>query len=286
MTKQVSRWIIYRLIIGMVLISASSSFAIDPKSKHEMSAAGYSVGAIGSFAAAKVWASVPEPTGATKVLAWSAAISGVLSLANAGLELNERNKLDNAPNFNSGNFSIPKIPTVPTGSPTQPRLPTGTKTPNSNDYTNAQKVSAQYQAALVQKEEIMEMLKNLENPAGPSLEEMANNPEKYLTPEEMAQYNEEKAKMETELEERLASQDASDFDSYLSSLNFSSLGNQGGVFAPSFGEFKLDDFFKMTELGIENSAPGYYGNMKLESLKPHSKKSLFERVSDKIKKIM
>lgn len=60
----------------------------------------------------------------------------------------------------------------------------------------------------------------------------------------------------------------------------------------SIGDFSRADFSKLTDLfdsltqeKLDNSAPGYYGNVPLSALNPGSKMSLFERVSQKIKNV-
>ena len=65
-----------------------------------------------------------------------------------------------------------------------------------------------------------------------------------------------------------------------------SIGNQGGVFVPNRAELDMDSFLKKLQFGMNHSAPGYYGNIRLETLKPESKQSLFERVSLKINNLM
>ena len=118
------------------------------------------------------------------------------------------------------------------------------------------------------------------------------HPEKYLTPEQLAQYNAAKADMAEKIANAKENFDSeAEMNQLLAGYEGSSgygdsIGNQGGVFAPHMAELDMDSFLKKLQFGMKHSAPGYYGNIKLETLKPESKQSLFERVSLKIKDMM
>ncbi len=92
---------------------------------------------------------------------------------------------------------------------------------------------------------------------------------KSLEPEKTMSANTEEASSGTEYFRDIASADASVSVSEMEHFNFDTL----------FSSF-------MPNKALENSAPGYYGNVSLKVLNPASKLSLFERVSLKLKKLM
>ncbi len=115
-------------------------------------------------------------------------------------------------------------------------------------------------------------------------DEILANPEKLLTPDQLDGFNAEKEKLLAGLEEGNGNSleallEGSESDGFQTA----SLTSQGGTFASGFDSLNLEGLLNLKEKGIQNSAPGYYGNVSLKSLRPESKMSLFERVSLKIK---
>lgn len=165
--------------------------------------------------------------------------------------------------------------------------------PSDNNFNHLQPipVSTLKDAALQKVESAQAKLESIKA-QGLISDEMIANPEKFLTPEDLAEFNAGKEKLTAELqEENGASQetlqvllDGSESDGFqTASLTM----NDGGAFASGFGSLglygDLDGLLGLKERGIQNSAPGYYGNVSLKSLRPESKMSLFERVSLKLK---
>jgi len=147
-------------------------------------------------------------------------------------------------------------------------------------------------AALQKMEQVNSMIDNIKS-QGLVTDEMLANPEKFLTPEELAKFNAEKEKMMAEI-----SDENSDSQEALQALldnadaegsqaeNFQTASLAGASDGFSLASLNLESLLSPKDQGIQNSAPGYYGNVSLKSLRPESKLSLFERVSLKLKQEM
>src|SRR3989338_4807557 len=101
-----------------------------------------------------------------------------------------------------------------------------------------------------------------------------------MTPAEKAalqDYENKKANMDA-----MSTQEKVDM---LLSSDYSSGGFRGVAGSDEFSDsFDPNSFLAMFQnQGMENSAPGYYGNVPLQALNPHSKLSLFQRISLKMK---
>lgn len=128
--------------------------------------------------------------------------------------------------------------------------------------------------------------------------EIIAHPEKLLAPEELAAFNAEKEKLMGGIEDDsdsssqalqalLEDAESGSSDS-ADSQNAGSptAGFQTASLTSAFDSLNLEGLLGLKEKGIQNSAPGYYGNVSLKSLLPESKLSLFERVSLKIKHLV
>lgn len=105
-----------------------------------------------------------------------------------------------------------------------------------------------------------------------------------MTPEEKAalqNYENKKAKMEAmSTQEKVNAILAGDYasDSSRSIAGATIVSDTDG-----FGSFDPSSLFNFGKEGAEDSSSGYYGNVPLKVLNPHSKMSLFERVSHRMK---
>ena len=241
-------------------------------------------GSVTSGAISYAYFHTPDPTGSTKVLAWSTAVSSVALLTSAGLAFDNADSMDSGTDLRNITIQRPRSSNISTptggGSPTSTSPP---PLPSPSDLSKA--VQLKLGEAKEQLSQIESSLKadGIEDP-----KDFMDHPEKYISPEELEKFNQEKEKMTEELntpmDENKAIQTLManyDGERSISSEGFSS---QGGVFAPNFSSLDMNSFLGSFALdGMKNSAPGYYGNVSLKVLKPENKKSLFERVSLKLK---
>lgn len=264
-------------LLGLLLVLSllTSAEASDPKT-NQITQAGTAItgGVMAGALAIILWTQCgPENilscilAGAATAAAGASLGTGVMSIANAD-ELDSKEEGAALPDFNSEALSL--------GNPTLGGF--GGQIPqNLIKDADLQKIE---QAQLM-----MEEAKS----QGKFSDEMLANPEKFLSAKELAQFNAEKEKiMAGEF-----SQENEDFQETLKTaleesesqdLQTASLTVDSGT--ASFSSFNLDSFLNLKEKGIQNSAPGYYGNVSLKSLQPKSKLSLFERVSLKLKQEM
>jgi len=125
---------------------------------------------------------------------------------------------------------------------------------------------------------------------GINIDDMVENPEKYLNEEQMGELQASTGSSENrEISDEEAEQAVDDLlEEYGGGYGVaSSIGNRGGVYVPSRrSSFNLDKFLNFKNAGLKNSAPGYFGNVRLKLLQPKSKKTLFERVSIATKRLM
>jgi len=188
------------------------------------------------------------------------------------------------------NFTVPQGAPVG-GSPSG--LPTTVKLPDFPVSTSVLKGKASEIEATVN------TLFNDLRAKGIPVDDLLQNPEKHLSKEdiekvksEVAQNQDQPKKSTEEMLDEMMKDDTSGSEN--SDFNFSndfrSIAFEGGIMIDDFSGMDLPDFDKlfsqMFQQGIENSAPGYYGNIPLNVLNPKSKQSLFERVSVKIQKLM
>ncbi|MEK7790424.1 MAG: hypothetical protein AAB309_02225 [Deltaproteobacteria bacterium] len=149
------------------------------------------------------------------------------------------------------------------------------------------------EAVLKNMDKLKAQIEDLKN-RGILTDEIIANPEKLLTPDQLAEFNAEKEKLMAGLEEKNGDSSSEALEALLEdsanggseSEGSQTAGFQTASLTSAFDSLNLEGLLGLKEKGIQNSAPGYYGNVSLKSLRPDSSMSLFERVSLKIKKAL
>lgn len=265
-----------RVILGILLVlSLSTSVkASDPKTNQITQSVTSGIASAGLGAIAVIyWAECAETFGATCILAAAATVGSVA--AGAASVQNFADALEHESDEEGGTegdrFSSEGLLSE------RGRIPAGIPL---NIITDAE----------LEKIELAKSMMEEAKREGRFSDEMLANPEKFLSAEELAKFNAEKGKIMAQLPEALTEENGDSGENFVAedseSEGFQTASLAGGISLPSFDSFNLESLLSAKDQGIKNSAPGYYGNVSLKSLRPESKLSLFERVSLRLKKEM
>lgn len=264
---------------GVLTFIMAATFVIswpahaNPKIQHYIQAATTFAGALTSYTTGITLLNTPEITMLTKVQAASAFVAGTGQVAIAGLSMASAEGLEEEGTIGGGEgIGAGDIPSFEGGAD----FSSGRGIAGSDSGLRNRALDLKNEA-IAKQNDLQQKLDSLLGPDGIEISDLANSPGKYLTPDEMS----ELSKTHEEPKNKEHSEDDPTTDSFLTA----GFGNQGGVFVPSSGLFNLDDLLSSQLRGMNLSAPGYYGNVQLKVLGPNSKKSLFERVSLKLKDI-
>lgn len=266
-------------LFGLLLVlslSTSVSANEDPKTNQITQAVQSGITSLTTGATAVgYWAACAETLGATCILAAAATVASMASGAASVQNIMDAKDLESE----EGGAALPDSFNSEGRFPGSPTLGGGIPLNRIKD-------------AVLQKIELAQSMMEEAKNKGLFSDEMLAHPEKFLTAEELAQFNAEKEKMMAGLEN--GAEENRDPQEILQALleESDSQGFQTASFTAETGSafnlssFNLESLLNPKDQGIQNSAPGYYGNVSLKSLRPESKLSLFERVSLKIKKVM
>ncbi|MBI4041555.1 MAG: hypothetical protein HY390_06795 [Deltaproteobacteria bacterium] len=131
---------------------------------------------------------------------------------------------------------------------------------------------------------------------GLDIDDIQAHPEKYVSADDLSKIKSENESLlenangsnsDESLKTRLEPSSSSQNRSVMSQTSYDDAGEEAGVYASLPEDYNVNDLFsQMLQKGTENSAPGYYGNIPFSELDANGRRSLFERVSLKIKKYM
>jgi hypothetical protein len=284
--KRISVMIILGLILVISVTTKARAEGSDPKTNQMIQGAGSLVGAAMATIAglgyiAPCMAPPPAQTGipcAMMVMAFTAA---TMQLGISGYSFATAGSLSSEEGTNSTDIFGSKSALPPDGN--------FNHLPDSSDPTSTSR-----EAVLKNMDKLQAQIEDLKS-RGILTDEIIANPEKLLTPEQLDGFNAEKEKLMAELTEGNSDSELALETLFEGSESDGSAGGDpaGGGFqtasltSPFASAFdSIEGLLDLKKKGIQNSAPGYYGNVSLKSLRPESKMSLFERVSLKIKQVV